>query len=170
MFYLEDYLTCVKVFILLLLIISSCLYSLLAPVYFVNVQGEELYGVIRLKPNERNVRDLDLEVDIDFQVTSIPSHPARCFPSSVTPLPFLFVIFPSHVPYSHIPAFSHSLVPTKSSPRASCAKCQRRTSTRCADLLQPDQSSLFLCVSVSCSISDSQQGVKAFFSGGSEEY
>merc|ERR1719370_1452664 len=40
-FYLEEYLTCVK--------------------------GEEVYGVFRLKPNDRNVRDLDLEVDIEFQ-------------------------------------------------------------------------------------------------------
>merc|ERR1719447_1595895 len=40
-FYLEEYLTCVK--------------------------GEEVYGVFRLKPNDRNVRDLDIEVDVDFQ-------------------------------------------------------------------------------------------------------
>jgi len=40
-FYLEDYLTCTK--------------------------GEELYGVFKLKPNTRNVRDLDLEIDVDFQ-------------------------------------------------------------------------------------------------------
>jgi len=40
-FYLEDYLTCTK--------------------------GEELYGVFRLKPNTRNVRDLDIEIDVDFQ-------------------------------------------------------------------------------------------------------
>merc|ERR1712215_438687 len=40
-FYLEDYLTCTK--------------------------GEEIYGVFRLKPNTRNVRDLDIEIDIDFQ-------------------------------------------------------------------------------------------------------
>merc|ERR1712073_88970 len=40
-FYLEDYLTCTK--------------------------GEEVYGVFRLKPNDRNVRDLDIEVDVDFQ-------------------------------------------------------------------------------------------------------
>jgi hypothetical protein len=40
-FYLEDYLTCTK--------------------------GEEIYGVFRLKPNDRNVRDLDIEVDVDFQ-------------------------------------------------------------------------------------------------------
>jgi len=43
-FYLEEYLTCVK--------------------------GEEVYGVFRLKPNDRNVRDLDIEVDVDFQVIS----------------------------------------------------------------------------------------------------
>jgi len=40
-FYLEDYLTCTK--------------------------GEEIYGVFRLKPNTRNVRDLDIEIDVDFQ-------------------------------------------------------------------------------------------------------
>jgi len=40
-FYLEDYLTCTK--------------------------GEEVYGMFRLKPNNRNVRDLDIEIDIDFQ-------------------------------------------------------------------------------------------------------
>merc|ERR1712008_241642 len=40
-FNVEDYLTCVK--------------------------GEELYGKFRLRPNDRNVRDLDLEVDIEFQ-------------------------------------------------------------------------------------------------------
>merc|ERR1712004_822168 len=40
-FYLKDYLTCTK--------------------------GEEIYGVFRLKPNDRNVRDLDIEVDVDFQ-------------------------------------------------------------------------------------------------------
>ena len=27
-----------------------------------------MYGVFRLKPNDRNVRDLDIEVDVDFQV------------------------------------------------------------------------------------------------------
>jgi len=40
-FYLEDCLTCKK--------------------------GEEVYGVFRLKPNTRNVRDLDIEIDVDFQ-------------------------------------------------------------------------------------------------------
>merc|ERR1719431_1936091 len=30
-------------------------------------KGEELYGKFRLRPNDRNVRDLDLEVDIEFQ-------------------------------------------------------------------------------------------------------
>jgi len=39
-FYLEDYLTCKK--------------------------GEEVYGVFKMKPNERNVRDLDFSIDIDF--------------------------------------------------------------------------------------------------------
>merc|ERR1719481_2420516 len=40
-FYLDDYLTCKK--------------------------GEEMIGVFRLKPNTRNVRDLDIEIDVDFQ-------------------------------------------------------------------------------------------------------
>jgi len=40
-FYLEDYLTCTK--------------------------GEEIYGSFRLKPNTRNVRDLDIEIDVDFK-------------------------------------------------------------------------------------------------------
>jgi protein arginine N-methyltransferase 1 len=40
-FYLEDYLTVKK--------------------------GEEVYGVFKMKPNTRNVRDLDFEVDLDFQ-------------------------------------------------------------------------------------------------------
>jgi len=40
-FYLEDYLTCTK--------------------------GEEVYGVFKLKPNAKNVRDLDIEIDVDFQ-------------------------------------------------------------------------------------------------------
>ena len=31
-----------------------------------------MYGVIRLKPNDRNVRDLDIEVDVDFQVCEKP--------------------------------------------------------------------------------------------------
>ena len=41
-FYLEDYLTCTK--------------------------GEELTVVFRLSPNERNVRDLDIEIGINFEV------------------------------------------------------------------------------------------------------
>jgi cyclopropane fatty-acyl-phospholipid synthase-like methyltransferase len=40
-FYLEDYLTCTK--------------------------GEELTGVFSLSPNERNVRDLDIEIGINFE-------------------------------------------------------------------------------------------------------
>jgi len=35
--------------------------------YLTAVKGEEIYGVFRLKPNSRNVRDLDLEIDVDFQ-------------------------------------------------------------------------------------------------------
>ena len=46
-FYLEDYLTCTK--------------------------GEELTGVFSLSPNERNVRDLDIEIGINFEVWSNPS-------------------------------------------------------------------------------------------------
>ena len=40
-FYLEDYITCKK--------------------------GEELFGKFRMKPNDRNKRDLDFEVDVDFR-------------------------------------------------------------------------------------------------------
>ncbi len=40
-FYLEDYVTCKK--------------------------GEELFGVFRMKPNDRNKRDLDFEIDVDFR-------------------------------------------------------------------------------------------------------
>jgi protein arginine N-methyltransferase 1 len=39
-FYLEDYLTCKR--------------------------GEEVYGVFKMKPNERNVRDLDFSIEVDF--------------------------------------------------------------------------------------------------------
>ena len=39
-FYLEDYVTCKR--------------------------GEELHGVFRMKPNERNKRDLDFEIDVEF--------------------------------------------------------------------------------------------------------
>merc|ERR1712170_299318 len=39
-FYLEDYITCKK--------------------------GEELFGVFKMKPNDRNKRDLDFEVQVDF--------------------------------------------------------------------------------------------------------
>jgi len=40
-FYLQDYLTCKR--------------------------GEEVYGVFKMKPNERNVRDLDFSIDVDFK-------------------------------------------------------------------------------------------------------
>jgi len=30
-------------------------------------KGEEIYGVFRMKPNERNKRDMDFEIDIDFR-------------------------------------------------------------------------------------------------------
>lgn len=40
-FYLEDYITCKK--------------------------GEEMFGVFRMKPNDRNKRDLDFEIDVDFR-------------------------------------------------------------------------------------------------------
>ena len=46
-FYLEDYLTCTK--------------------------GEELTGVFSLSPNERNVRDLDIEIGINFEVRNTPN-------------------------------------------------------------------------------------------------
>ncbi len=34
-----------------------------------HVQGEEVYGMFRLSPNGRNVRDLDIEIDVDFAVS-----------------------------------------------------------------------------------------------------
>lgn len=40
-FYLEDYITCKK--------------------------GEEIFGVFRMRPNDRNKRDLDFEIDVDFR-------------------------------------------------------------------------------------------------------
>jgi len=40
-FYLNDYITCKK--------------------------GDEVLGTFKLKPNERNIRDLDIEIDVDFQ-------------------------------------------------------------------------------------------------------
>jgi len=40
-FYMDDYITCKK--------------------------GDELFGTFRLKPNARNIRDMDIEVDVDFQ-------------------------------------------------------------------------------------------------------
>jgi protein arginine N-methyltransferase 1 len=40
-FYLEDYITCKK--------------------------GEEVYGTFRMKPNDRNKRDLDFEIDVEFR-------------------------------------------------------------------------------------------------------
>jgi len=30
-------------------------------------KGEEIYGVFRMKPNTRNKRDMDFEIDIDFR-------------------------------------------------------------------------------------------------------
>jgi len=35
--------------------------------YITVKQGEELYGVLSLKPNDRNIRDLDFTIDIDFR-------------------------------------------------------------------------------------------------------
>ncbi len=37
------------------------------------VQGEEVYGMFRLSPNGRNVRDLDIEIDVDFAVSLLES-------------------------------------------------------------------------------------------------
>ena len=31
------------------------------------LQGEELSGNFRMKPNERNKRDLDFEIDVEFR-------------------------------------------------------------------------------------------------------
>ena len=35
--------------------------------FIIHFQGEELYGTFACKPNERNVRDLDFEVQVEFQ-------------------------------------------------------------------------------------------------------
>jgi len=35
--------------------------------YLTVKKGEEVYGVFRMKPNTRNARDLDFEIDVDFQ-------------------------------------------------------------------------------------------------------
>jgi len=35
--------------------------------YLTVKKGEEVYGMFKMKPNTRNVRDLDFEVDVDFQ-------------------------------------------------------------------------------------------------------
>jgi len=35
--------------------------------YITVKQGEEIYGVVALSPNEKNVRDLDFSIDIDFR-------------------------------------------------------------------------------------------------------
>jgi len=35
--------------------------------YLTVKKGEEMYGMFRMKPNTRNARDLDFEIDIDFQ-------------------------------------------------------------------------------------------------------
>jgi len=35
--------------------------------YLTVKKGEEVYGVFRMKPNTRNSRDLDFEIDVDFQ-------------------------------------------------------------------------------------------------------
>ena len=45
------------------------LITLLLPSYPLSIsQGDEVLGTLRLKPNSRNVRDLDIEIDVDFQV------------------------------------------------------------------------------------------------------
>jgi len=31
------------------------------------MKDEEMFGVFRMKPNDRNKRDLDFEVEVDFQ-------------------------------------------------------------------------------------------------------
>jgi len=35
--------------------------------YLTVKKGEEMYGVMNIKPNERNVRDLDFTIDVDFR-------------------------------------------------------------------------------------------------------
>ena len=73
-----------------------------------------MYGVFRLKPNDRNVRDLDIEVDVDFQVISYKVYlESLGFPritQSVSTFKILLYIL---------------LL------RGNCAKFLRRTNTRC---------------------------------------
>jgi protein arginine N-methyltransferase 1 len=35
--------------------------------YITAKKGEELFGVFRMRPNTRNKRDLDFEIDVDFR-------------------------------------------------------------------------------------------------------
>jgi protein arginine N-methyltransferase 1 len=35
--------------------------------YITAKKGEEIYGMFRMKPNTRNKRDLDFEIDVDFR-------------------------------------------------------------------------------------------------------
>ena len=75
LFFLEEYLTCVKVSFFLdeyltCVKVRDTLPGRKALSKILSFQGEEVYGVFRLKPNDRNVRDLDIEVDVDFQVIS----------------------------------------------------------------------------------------------------
>ena len=35
--------------------------------YITTMKDEEMFGVFRMKPNDRNKRDLDFEVEVDFQ-------------------------------------------------------------------------------------------------------
>ena len=35
--------------------------------YITAKKGEEIYGMFRMKPNSRNKRDLDFEIDVDFK-------------------------------------------------------------------------------------------------------
>merc|ERR1712080_287729 len=62
-FYLEDYLTCKR--------------------------GEEVYGVFKMKPNERNKRDLDFSIDVDFHGELGEVTEKNCHRMITRPLPAL---------------------------------------------------------------------------------
>ena len=46
---------------------SLIIHHILFQDYLTCTKGEEIYGVFKLKPNTRNVRDLDIEIDVDIQ-------------------------------------------------------------------------------------------------------
>ena len=66
-FYLEDYVTCKKVHQCPLAIVSFYLVRFQMAYESDSFQGEELRGNFTMRPNERNKRDLDFEIDVEFR-------------------------------------------------------------------------------------------------------